>query len=75
MTALHYAVRYASPKIIKLLLDYGVNPMIEADNQRIYPHKQETPLDWLNRYTKIGFEEKNLQIPDEKIEVIRAWLQ
>jgi|GEM_PF-1614180 len=74
MTALHYAVRYASPKLIKLLLDHGAVPFFKADDQRFHPAKQETPLDWLNRYTEHGFEEKNNNIPDQQIDVIKKWL-
>ncbi len=75
MTPLHYAVRYASPKIIKMLLDYGAVTFIKADNQREHPAREETSLDWLVRYTKSGFEEKNPYIPKSRIDEVKEWVK
>ena len=66
MTPLHYAVRYASPDFITLLLEYGAMPIIKTEYTN--PYINESPLDWLKKYTQIGFEEKNPNIPDESIE-------
>jgi ankyrin repeat protein len=67
MTPLHYAVRYASPEFVKLLLDHGAEPFIKARNERLYPAKEETPLDWLHRYTAADAPEKNPNIPADKV--------
>ncbi len=75
MTPLHYAVRYASPEVIKLLLDYGAVPFIKVSNHRVYPLNQETPLDWLKRYTQKNFDEKNVNISDEVVSLVESWLQ
>ena len=67
MTPLHYAVRYASPELIELLLDNGAQPFIKAKNARQYPEAEETPLDWLRRYTAVDAEERNPNITDEQV--------
>jgi len=67
MTALHYAVRYASPDFIELLLDNGAPLYLQADNQRIAPRGKETPLVWLQRYTDEDSKEINSNIPPEDI--------
>ncbi|HQQ64014.1 MAG TPA: ankyrin repeat domain-containing protein [Pseudomonadales bacterium] len=67
MTPLHYAVRYASPEFVKLLMDHGAEPFIKARNERLYPAKEETPLDWLHRYTAADAPEKNPNIPADKV--------
>ncbi|MFC1537163.1 ankyrin repeat domain-containing protein [Pseudomonadota bacterium] len=75
MTPLHYAVRYASPEIIKMLLDHGAATFIKVDNQREYPPSQETVSDWLIRYTRSGFEEKNPNIPDSRLDEVKSWIK
>lgn len=69
MTALHYAVRYASPEFIKLLLNGGANPYAKtSENNGGYP------VDWLRKYTDTNAEEKNTNIPDDKIAEVEALL-
>ncbi|MGD9604472.1 MAG: ankyrin repeat domain-containing protein [Gammaproteobacteria bacterium] len=74
MTPLHYAVRYASPELVRLLLDNGAQPFIKAENRHKYPMVEETPLDWLHRYTAPEAIEKNPNIPDEQVARIEQWL-
>jgi len=75
MTPLHYAVRYASPELIKLLLDNGAQPLLTAQNHHNRPATEETPLDWLHRYTGQDAAEKNPNIPADRIAEIEQWLQ
>ncbi len=46
MTALHYAARYASADMIRLLVKSGAAPYIKAARDQT----EETPLDWLRYY-------------------------
>jgi hypothetical protein len=48
MTALHYAVRYASAALVDVLVDAGADVSREAVNWTTVP---STPLDWLRKYT------------------------
>lgn len=76
MTPLHYAVRYASPAFIKLLLDNGAQSFVEAkDKEDSRKEKGETALDWLQRYTAANASQKNPNIPDDKVAEIEKWLQ
>lgn len=70
VTPLHYAARYASAEMIKLLLDSGAQPFIKADHQMV----EESPLDWLRRYTAANAVEKNPNIPDKQVGEIEKWL-
>ncbi|MEO5338741.1 MAG: ankyrin repeat domain-containing protein [Magnetospirillum sp. WYHS-4] len=74
VTPLHYAVRNASPELIRLLLDSGAQAFVTAKNHRSYPMAEETPLDWLHRYTAPAAAEKNPNIPEERIAEIEKWL-
>lgn len=74
MTPLHYAVRYASAEMIKLLLDSGAQSFIKVDNHHKYPMVEESPLDWLHRYTAAAAAEKNPNIPVEQVGEIEKWL-
>ncbi len=70
VTPLHYAVRNASAEMIKLLLNSGAQPFIKANSQMV----EESPLDWLHRYTASDAAEKNPNIPDEQVGEIAKWL-
>lgn len=48
MTALHYAARYASLPLIKLLTSRGAITFAQADNRQ---RGAEYPIDWLRRYS------------------------
>lgn len=74
MTALHYAVRYASPELIKLLLDNGAAIYMKAENHRKSPVTEETSLDWLLRYTDKSSPELNINIPQEKVPSLKKLL-
>lgn len=56
VTPLHYAVRNASAEMIKLLLNSGAQPFIKTTG---YSMAEESPLDWLHRYTAADAAEKN----------------
>ena len=75
MTALHYAVRYASKDFIRLLLDNAAEPLMEAINKHHYPSVKETALDWFYRYTKDDFIEKNPNIDKNELKLIEGWLK
>ncbi len=74
MTPLHYAVRYASAEMIKLLLDSGAQPFIRADNHHENPMEEESPLDWLHRYTAADAAERNPNIAPAQVGEIEKWL-
>ncbi len=74
MTPLHYAVRYGSSEMIKLLLDSGAQPFIKADNHHKHPIVEESPLDWLHRYTAANAAEKNPNIAAAQVGEIEKWL-
>jgi hypothetical protein len=62
VTALHYAVRYASPELVELLLDAGA--VTYAKTEEIETGRvPENPLDWLQRYSATG-SDRNPSIPD-----------
>jgi len=71
VTPLHYAVRNASAEMIKLLLDNGAQPFIKANHEDTV---EESPLDWLHRYTAVDAAEKNPNIPDGQVGEIEKWL-
>jgi tetratricopeptide (TPR) repeat protein len=72
MTALHYAVRYASPDFIKLLIDNGAATYMKAESRS--PMTEETPLDWFYRYTDKASAEINSHIPEESKLNVQQWL-
>ena len=74
VSALHYAARYASPEIIRLLLEKGAAPYIRTSG-RYGPADRPLPIDWLDRYTFAHAAEKNPNIPDERVETTKKWLQ
>jgi hypothetical protein len=61
MTPLHYAVRYSSPAIVRLLLSKGAIAFAQAEVQLESP---AYPVDWLTNYVGQAVEERNLNIPD-----------
>jgi ankyrin repeat protein len=75
MTPLHYAVRYASPAFIRLLLDAKASVSARAENHRDFRFVEETPLDWLRKYTVAGTSERNPNIHDHEIPEVEEWLQ
>ncbi|MDY6947666.1 MAG: hypothetical protein SXG53_18310, partial [Pseudomonadota bacterium] len=48
--ALHYAARYASAPMIRLLVSSGAAPFSKA--RRDESASEESPLDWLNAYVR-----------------------
>lgn len=58
MRALHYAVRYASPEVIKLLIENGADPIVTTSEK-----EGGYPIDWLHKYTAADAEEPNKNIP------------
>ncbi|WP_299771380.1 ankyrin repeat domain-containing protein [uncultured Pseudoteredinibacter sp.] len=52
VSALHYAVRYASVEFIELLLDHGAPTFIRTKNSNGITQERGTPLDWFYRYSK-----------------------
>jgi len=61
MTAIHYAVRYASYDFVKLLLDNGAYPYAKTSEDT-----GGYPIDWLKKYTADSAEEKNPNINKEQ---------
>ena len=49
MTPLHYAVRYASASMIKMLVEHGAVTFAKAKKND--PRREESAYDWLVRYT------------------------
>lgn len=73
MTPLHYAVRYASPELIKLLLDEGAASYITS--QGMGAKTNANVLDWLRIYTTPAALEINPNIPEDTTEQVAAWLE
>ncbi|RYG15302.1 MAG: ankyrin repeat domain-containing protein [Chitinophagaceae bacterium] len=61
MTALHYAVRYASYDFVKLLLENGAYPYAKTSEE-----VGAYPVDWLRRYTDSAAQEKNPNITNQQ---------
>ncbi|MFV0885183.1 ankyrin repeat domain-containing protein [Metapseudomonas otitidis] len=72
MTALHYAARYASPALVRLLVDNGAEPFIQAHREG---EEGSTPLDWLHQYTAANAEEPNPNIDPDQVAEVEALLQ
>jgi ankyrin repeat protein len=70
MTALHYAVRYASYDFVKLLLDNGAYPYAKTSEQ-----DGGYPIDWLKKYTATAAQERNPNITQEQILALEALLK
>lgn len=71
MTALHYAVRYASPAFIELLLKSGADASIAAVTDR----GKTTPIDWLRRYSGPEAVELNRNIPPSAVAELEQHLR
>lgn len=71
VTPLHYAVRNASAEMIKLLLNSGAQPFIKTTG---YSMAEESPLDWLHRYTAANSAEKNPNIAAAQVSEIEKRL-
>lgn len=71
VTPLHYAVRYASPELIQLLLNNGAPTFIKTKKGRI----EESPLDWFHRYTNTDSREINTNISKESIPLLENKLK
>lgn len=69
MRALHYAVRYASPELIKLLIENGADPIVTTSEQA-----GGYPIDWLHKYTAADAEEPNANIPASEIPALEKLL-
>jgi hypothetical protein len=67
MSALHYAVRYASKALIKLLIDKKASIYSRVENAHQYPVVIEYPIDWLTR-----FDNNNLTKNDKT--TVAQWL-
>ena len=70
MSALHYAVRYASAPLVTLLLERGALTFISADN----PAPDEYPIVWLGRYGGAGGSERNTKLSDGDVVLLRKRL-
>ena len=75
VTPLHYAARYASPGVIRALVEAGAEPFILSENGNVFPHTRESPLDWLHRYTSDKPEEINANITAGDIPVLEGLLR
>lgn len=69
MRALHYAVRYASPELIKLLIKNGADPIVTTSEKT-----GGYPIDWMHKYTAADAEEPNANIPASEIPVLEKLL-
>ena len=73
MTPLHYAVRYASPELIDLLLLSGANTYTAAFTGSEYS-EAEYPVDWLQEYAGPDSEEPNQYIGSGQYSELQAKL-
>lgn len=73
VTALHYAVRYASGALIERLLDAGALAFIEAVGSA--PARGPYPLDWLTFYANPSSEEPNPHLASEDLLPLRDRLR
>jgi hypothetical protein len=71
MTALHYAVRYASGDMIRLLVKSGAAPYIKA----VRSQQEETSLDWLRSYASEKANERNPFIQPGDVEALTNLLR
>jgi len=73
MTPLHYAVRYASAKLVRRLLAAGALTFNQA--QRDYEEEPGYPLDWLKRYGGHDASERNPNLSEAEVTSLAALLQ
>lgn len=69
MRALHYAARYASPEVIKVLIEKGADPVV-ATSEKTGAY----PIDWLRKYNVTDAEEPNKNIPVSEIPALEKIL-
>ena len=74
MTALHYAVRYASPELIELLLRHGAATFISSVSKAYQEPRTGIALDWLKRHTASTAREPNVHIAQTRIEELEQKL-
>ena len=73
MTPLHYAVRYASAKLVRRLLAAGALTYNQA--QRDFDEDSGYPLDWLKRYGGHDASERNPNLSEAEVTSLAALLQ
>ena len=73
MTPLHYAVRYASAKLVRRLLAAGALTYSQA--QRDFDEDSGYPLDWLKRYGGHDASERNPNLSEAEVTSLAALLQ
>jgi hypothetical protein len=73
VTPLHYAVRYASAKVVRLLLSAGAVTFRKTEIE--YGGIEGYPLDWLARYTNPAAVERNPNIATGEISELQRLLQ
>lgn len=73
MTPLHYAVRYASAKLVRRLLAAGALPFNEARQE--FGAEKGYPLDWLRRYGGDVESERNPNLSEADVQSLAAMLQ
>jgi tetratricopeptide (TPR) repeat protein len=73
VTALHYAVRYASVELVELLVDRGAAVFAKVRGDFGEPEGQ-LPLDWLRRYAAADSKERNPNIGIEDVPALAARL-
>lgn len=69
MRALHYAVRYASSGVTKLLIEKGADPIVTTSEKT-----GGYPIDWLHKYVASDAEEPNQNIPVDEISALEKLL-
>jgi hypothetical protein len=72
MTPLHYAVRYGSTALVRLLLSKGAVTFRKTESRL---GADQYPLDWLKRYTDPASRERNPNIPDADVASLAALLR
>ncbi len=73
MTPLHYAARYASAALIRLLVAEGAATFAQTRNEDD-ELQQQTPLDWLNKYTGNTDSETNPHIAASELAALTKLL-
>jgi hypothetical protein len=74
MTALHYAVRYASPGLVRALLSRGAKTYLQTETLHYSLQTGEYPIDWFWKYTTPGSREVNPNIPPADVPALAALL-
>ena len=78
VTVLHYAVRYASRRLVELLLEHGAAPVVSAKHggygEGTDPPGGEYPVHWLARYDSATSVERNPNIAPGDVPALKARL-